>query len=408
MRAAATTLRRIDPAEFTAPPTIAGLRTLALGAAFIGSIAVGVGMLVGGEHGADYAARALLVGCVFWLGISLGSLALFMINLLTAGGWGLVARRVLEAAARTLAVPFILLVLVFVFGSHNLYEWTHTEVVQADEILTRKAPYLNLPFFFLRQAIYFALFGFLAYSLTGMSRRQDSAGTPELLARMKRIAAPGLVFWSLAVTFASVDWLMSLQPHWFSTIYGVWLMGSNGLSALAFLIVFAVWLSRREPMNHVFKPHHFHDWGKFLLAFTMLWAYFSFSQFLIIWSGNLPEEIFWYKERIAGGWGALSLIIVIFHFVLPFSLLLSRDLKRNAGRLVMIAGLMLVMRLVDFFWQVEPAFHHHTPGLYWMYLAAAIAVGGFWFSWFLWELNKRPLLPVNDPYLPEALTHAPH
>jgi hypothetical protein len=405
MRSAAATIRRIDPADFSAPPAIAGLRTLALGVAFIGCIALGIGFLIAPDQGGAYAARSLLVACVFWLGISLGALVLFMLNLLTGGSWGLVARRVLEAAARTLPLVYALFMLVLFFGSHTLYEWTHSEVVQADQILQSKAPYLNLPFFFLRQALYFALWAFLTYSLTGMSRRQDREGSPELIARMKRIAAPGIVFWSLAVTFASVDWLMSLQPHWFSTIYGIWLMGSNGLSALAFLIVFAVWLVRREPMSHVFRPSHFHDWGKLLLAFTMLWAYFSYSQFLIIWSGNLPEEITWYKDRITGGWGIVSLIIVVFHFILPFSLLLSRDLKRNANRLVMIAGLMLVMRLVDLFWQVEPAFHEQSPGLYWMYLAAAVAVGGFWFTWFLWELNKRPLLPVNDPYLAEALAH---
>jgi hypothetical protein len=158
-------------------------------------------------------------------------------------------------------------------------------------------------------------------------------------------------------------------------------------------------------MNGVLRPGHFHDWGKLMLAFTMLWAYFSFSQFLIMWAGNLPEEIVWYKHRITGGWGAVALIIVLFHFVLPFLLLLSRDLKRNPRLLVLVAGLMMVMRLVDLFWQVEPGFHEHVPAFYWMYAAAPLAIGGIWLWLFLGELKKRPLLPVNEPYLAEALAH---
>jgi hypothetical protein len=178
-----------------------------------------------------------------------------------------------------------------------------------------------------------------------------------------------------------------------------------GLSALAFLIVMSGWLWQREPMNAVLRPGHFHDWGKLMFAFTMLWAYFSFSQFLIIWSGNLPEEITWYKHRISGGWGVIAVVIVLFHFALPFLLLLSRDLKRNPRLLMMVAALMMVMRLVDLFWQVEPGFEHHAPAFYFMYAAAPLAIGGLWLWLFLGELKKRPLLPVNDPYLPEALAH---
>jgi hypothetical protein len=238
-----------------------------------------------------------------------------------------------------------------------------------------------------------------------MSLRQDRGEDPGLTRRMQLVAGPGLAAYCLAVTFASVDWLMSLQPHWFSTIYGVYLMGSQGLSALAFLIVAALYLSRREPMAGVIQPRHFHDWGKLFLAFVMLWAYFSFSQFLITWAGNLPEEISFFAARTRGAWGAVAIAIVLFHFAVPFVLLLSRDLKRNAGRLAAVAVLMLVMRWVDLLWQVEPAFRERTAAMYWLYLAAPIAIGGLWLFFFVRELKKRPLLPLNDPYLAEAIAH---
>ncbi len=198
---------------------------------------------------------------------------------------------------------------------------------------------------------------------------------------------------------------MSLEPHWFSTIYGVYFLGGQGISALAFVIVVALFLWRREPMSEVLSPGHFHDWGKLLLAFVMLWTYFSFSQFLIIWSGNLPEEIPWYAARTRGGWQWLAIALALFHFALPFVLLLSRDLKRRPQRLAAVAGWMLVMRWLDLVWQVEPAFSPERFTFHWLYLAAPLAVGGLWIAAWVAELKKRPLLPLRDPWLPEALAH---
>jgi hypothetical protein len=396
--AAVEPVRRIDPAALTAPAAVDRLRLLALGAGVLGAVLLAIGFFSRPE----YFFRSYLVGWVFWTGVALGSLALVMVHTLTSGSWGVAARRVLEAASRTL--PYMLLLSIpLVLGMDQIYSWVHPAA--HDEILAKKAAYLNQPAFLIRLLIYFAIWLFLSFSLNRLAARQDREADPGLIARMKRIAAPGIVIWCLCVTFAAVDWLMSLDPHWYSTMYGVWMIGSMGLSALAFLIVISVWLWRREPMNGVLRPGHFHDWGKLMLAFTMLWAYFSFSQFLIMWAGNLPEEIVWYKHRITGGWGAVALIIVLFHFALPFLLLLSRDLKRNPRLLVLVAGLMMVMRLVDLFWQVEPGFHEHVPAFYWMYAAAPLAIGGIWLWLFLGELKKRPLLPVNEPYLAEALAH---
>ncbi|HEX7183871.1 MAG TPA: hypothetical protein VF756_18725 [Thermoanaerobaculia bacterium] len=389
----------IDSAALAVPAAIDRVQRNALFVGLAGAVVCVLGLFLS----RPYFFRAWLVGWVFWVGVAAGSLAIFLLHHLTRGAWGLVARRVLEASARTLPLMLVLFI-PLIFGVHELYPWSRPGAM-ADEILQRKAGYLNLPFFFVRLVVYFLIWGGLAFLLSRMSWRQDRADDPGLTRRMQLIAGPALAAYCLAVTFAAVDWLMSLEPHWFSTIYGVWLMGSQGLSALAFLILFALWLSRREPMDRVLRPGHFHDWGKLLLAFTMLWAYFSFSQFLIIWSGNLPEEIVWYLHRTRHGWGAVGLFIVIFHFALPFVLLLSRDLKRQARRLAGVAALMLFMRLVDLFWNVEPGFEHQSPAFYWLYLAAPVAIGGLWVAAFVRELKRKPLLPVGDPYLPEALAH---
>jgi hypothetical protein len=404
----------LDARSFAAPAAVDRLQRLGLIVGVVGAVLCAIGFFVSRE----YFFRSWLVGWVYWMGVTLGCFAIMMLHHLTRGGWGLVIRRVMEAASRTL--PWLALlalpILVDVFFTKTLYLWTHEDVVRADEVLNAKAPYLNDWGYLIRFALYFLIWGGFAFVLNRMSLRQDTSKDPELTRRMQLIAAFGLAAYCLAVTFASVDWLMSLDPHWFSTIYGVYLMGSQGLAALAFLIVFAVFLSRQAPMEGVIQPRHFHDWGKLFLAFVMLWAYFSFSQFLIIWSGNLPEEIPWYLRRMQGGWGILSLAIVLFHFALPFVLLLSRDLKRNGRILAVVAVLMLVMRWLELIWQVEPNFgaiggaghgghgeSHQNIAHTWLYLAALAAIGGIWLFFFIGELKKRPLLPVNDPYLPEAI-----
>jgi hypothetical protein len=371
--------------------------------ALIAGVVALVVCVLGAFLSPDYFFRAWLVGWVYWVGVALGCLALSLLHHLTHGDWGIVLRRTMEAATRTLPA-LLILGLPLLFGMQTLYPWARPEAA-SDPLLQAKAPYLNVPFYIGRFFAYFLIWGGLAFLFSRMSRRQDEGDDPGITRRMQVFAAPSLAAYCLAVTFASVDWLMSLQPAWYSTIYGVYVMGSQALSALAFLIAFGLWLSRREPLDRVLHPRLFHDYGKLLLAFVMLWAYFAFSQFLIMWSGNIPEEIHFYLHRFHHGWGAVALSLVVLHFALPFVLLLSRDLKRDASRLVWVAGLMLVMRWVDLVWQVEPAFDpkQQNPAMYWMYLAAPIAIGGLWLAYFLRELRSRPMLPVNDPYLPEAL-----
>jgi hypothetical protein len=386
-----------EAAGINLPDGAAGLQRTALIVGIAGVAVCGLGAFVS----PDYFFRSWLVGWVYWAGVALGCLALSLLHHLTHGGWGIVLRRTMEAATRTLPL-LVLLGAPLLFGLGRLYPWARPEAA-GDPLLRAQAAYLNVPFYLVRYALYFLIWGGVAFWISSLSKRQDRGDDPGITRRMQLLAGPGLAAYCLAVTFASVDWLMSLQRGWYSTIYGVYLMGSQGLSALAFLITFGLWLVRREPMDRVLHPRLFHDYGKLMLAFVMLWAYFCFSQFLIMWSANIPEEIHFYLRRFHGVWGAVGLALVIFHFAVPFALLLSRDLKRDAGRLARVAVLMLVMRWIDLLWQVEPAFETRTPMMYWMYLAAPAAVGGLWLAYFLRELRGRPMLPVNDPYLPEAL-----
>jgi hypothetical protein len=292
---------------------------------------------------------------------------------------------------------------------HHLYVWTHAEHVNADAILREKSAYLNTQFFLIRAAVYFLIWIGLASRLNALSAEQDRGWTMERAAILQRWSGGGLVIYALTITFASIDWVMSLDPHWFSTIFGVLFMGGQGVSGFAFIIIAAVMLAQYEPFSQVVKKHQLHDWGKLMFAFVMLWAYFNFSQFLIIWSANLPEEIPYYVQRMRGVWGGIGLIVVLLHFALPFSLLLSRDLKRDAGKLVKVAVMLLFMRVVDLTWIIAPMVHepnhHEIP---WMYFIAPIGVGGL-FAWtFFWQFKKRPILPVNDPTLEEAIAHVGH
>src|SRR3954468_23849917 len=391
-------IRHSSP-SFEAPAAVGFLQTLGL---VLGAVGL-LGSIVGYVLAPAYFFRAGLVGCVFWVGISLGCLAISMLGHLSGGDWQVVIRRVLEASARVLPVTLIFLVLLFLAGGlPALYEWAHPDKVQADPVLQLKQPYLNPTAFYIRLLVYSVIWIGLAYWLSHLSRRQDQTQDLSLISRMKMISAPGLIIYVLSLTFASVDWLMSLQPHWFSTIFGFYLVASQALSGFAFLIVIAVLLSRSGTMEGIYQPRHFHDWGKLLFAFVMIWMYFSYSQWLITWAGNLPEEISFFLARIRGGFGLVTLLIVLFHFVVPFSLLLSRDLKRNGRSLILVAGTLLLMRWVELFWQVEPAFQEKHAANYWLYVAVPLLIGGIWLVLFSRELNSRPLLPIHDPYLPEA------
>jgi hypothetical protein len=386
------------------PPNMSDFQKRALVVGIVFSLA----LLAAAFFSKEQFFQSYLIGWTFWTGISVGSIALLMLQHLTGGGWGLVIRRSLEAATRVLPLMAFLFVPV-ILGAHTIYHhWADREEVAKDPVVQFKTPYLNLPFFTLRAVLYFAVWLTLVYLLNKWSLAQDRTADNRYTRNMRLLSGPGMVVLIFTITFASVDWYMSLEPEWFSTIYGFIYVASWSLSALAFVIAAMAGLSDQEPMKRIVAPLHFHDLGKLLLALVMLWAYFAFSQFLIIWSGNLPEEIGWYIVRIHGAWGATIIIIGILHFAAPFLFLLSRGLKRNPHRLVLIAVLILIMRCVDLIWMLAPAFKGH----HWIWLDAIafIGFGGLWLAFFTWQLGKRSLIPINDPQFESvsAQIHAGH
>jgi len=348
--------------------------------------------------------RSYLIAFIFWLGIGIGSLAILMIYHITGGAWGAVTRRVLESGTRTLPL-MALLFLPVLLGMHTLYEWTHPEVVAHDPILLHKAVYLNVPFFVARAALYFTVWLLLVYFLNRWSLQQDASLDPRPGQRLELLSRGGLLLVGLTMSFASIDWMMSLEPHWFSTIYGILVMGGQVVSAMAFVIPVAAVLAAEPdgPLAHAISAEQFHDLGKLLLAFVMLWTYFMLSQFLIIWAGNLPEEIPWYLKRLQGGWQVLGIGLVLGHFVLPFVVLLSRDVKRNPRRLAILASCIIVARFVDVFWLINPAFNAGGLTVHWLDAMALIGIGGIWLWTFVWQLKGRSLLAVHDPSLPEPV-----
>lgn len=391
-------------AAYAAPPIVCRIQQRALLIGIISLLLCVLGAFFSPEQ---QFFRSYLIGYLFFIGVALGSLAIVMLQYLSGGAWGIVIRRLLESATRTL--PLLALLFVpLILGMPHLYVWTHPEVVRQSEVLQHKQPYLNIPFFLIRAVFYFAVWLVLAYFLNKWSREQDQKANPVIARRLQVISGPGLVLYGLTVTFASIDWVMSIEPQWFSTIYGLLFIGGQGLSAMSFIIAMAILLAKREPMSGVFVPSHFQDLGKLLLMFTMLWAYFSFSQLLIIWAGNLPEEIPWYLRRWQGGWQWVGVLLIVFHFALPFVLLLSRDLKRNLNMLAAVAGLLILMRFIDLFWLTVPEFYAGRFHIHWMDFAAPVGVGGIWVAFFAWQLRTRPLLPLNDPELEHMLEHRGH
>ena len=379
------------------PPNLSDLqkRALIVGVLFV------VVLIASAFINSPHFFESYLIGWTFWTGITVGSLALLMLQHLTGGGWGLVIRRVLEASTRVLPLMAVLFVPI-ILGAHSLYHhWTNEEEFTKDPVVNFKTPYLNLKFFTVRAVVYFAIWITLAFFLNKWSLEQDRTGDNRYTKNMRVLAGPGMIALIFSVTFASIDWYMSLEPEWFSTIYGFIFVAAWSLSALAFVIAMMARLSREEPMRRIVAPLHFHDLGKLLLALVMLWAYFAFSQYLIIWSGNLPEEISWYLVRTHGVWGGIIITIGILHFAAPFLFLLSRSIKRNPRKLVVVAAVILVMRFVDLLWMLVPAFPDHN--WIWLDVISVLGFGGLWMAFFTWQLGKRSLIPINDPQFESTL-----
>jgi hypothetical protein len=346
---------------------------------------------------------AYLVAFLFWWGVSLGCLALSLLHHLTGGGWGRAIRRVLEAGYSTLPLMAVAF-LPIVAGIPYLFEWANPEHVAHDLILQRKEAYLNVPFFLVRAVGYFVIWILFAWVVSLVTSRHDVAGEPWRRRVLSLLAGPGLILWVLTVTFAAVDWAMSIEPHWFSSMFPVIFLGGQGISALSFALIVSVLLRRFQPVAEVATGPRFHDLGNLLLAFVMFWTYVTFTQYLIIWSGNLPEETPWYIKRSNNGWEWLAILLIVLNFLVPFLLLLARQTKRNLRRLMVVAGMLLVMRIIDLYWTVVPTYSPTRLWINGMILITPLAIGGLWLAWFAWRLPARLALPVVEK-VPEEETH---
>lgn len=378
-------------------------RAITLGA--IGGVATAAGFFL--ERETFF--QSYLIGYMYWMYITLGSLGLLMVQHLSGGRWGLVSRRVFEAAVRTLPAMAVLF-LPIAFNLTHLYEWARPEALH-DAAIQSKAAYLNTGFFYARAAAYFVIWIAVGFTLSNWGAKQDAA--PAVIPgpedrKFRVLSGAGIVLFMLTVTFMSVDWMMSLDPHWTSTIFGVLFIGGAGLSTLAFTVVVLSNLAEAKPMSELMTRDRFHDLGKLMYAFVLLWAYFSVSQLIIVWSGNLPEEIPFYLRRFSGPWGWVSVAVLIGHFVIPFAFLLSSSIKRNRKLAARVALFILAMRAVEIAWMIAPmARHgeHNGPNVY--DFAAVLAVGLVWLLVFFRNLAGRPVVPVHDPYLKDAL-HGGH
>jgi hypothetical protein len=405
------TAANVNQLDLTPPPI---LRTLSQRLLIAGAIFAVIAIVLAVTRPDEFY-PAYLLGFMDWLGIALGSMAIIMIRHLTGGGWGVVIRRIQGAAMRTLpglSILFIPVVIAVYQG--RMYPWAmslasvtdahiHKHLVEHANIRS----YLNPGGFLIRAVIYFAIWNLLSFLLSKWSKEGDSPSSPDNTGKFKAVSGPGLILYGFTISFAAIDWVMSLDPSWISTIFGLVILIGEVLAAMCFAVFVERILYDYKPMSDMLKPDFVHDHGKWMLAFIMVWAYFNFSQWLIIWAGNLPTEITFYMRRLHGGWEGVGLFLVLFHFAIPFAILLSRPFKRNIRKLVWLAVWMLFMHWVDLMWIIEPNFSQ-TFRITIADIVVAVAIGCLWMGYFFRNLSALPLLPVYDPTAVEVLEPAHH
>jgi hypothetical protein len=400
----------VSAQEFKAPASVDRLQRAGLTAGGVAALMAVYGLT---KSPADFY-HSYIFSYMLILGLTVGSLGLLMLQHLTGGIWGIVIRRPLEAASRNLVLMVVLFIPI-AMGMKYLYSGNDSETgwlnapKEGEHALTSwQQGYLTSGGFLTRAMIYFAIWLVLMVVFNKWSKQQDQESSGDgLKQRMKALAAPGVILYILAMTFAAIDWVMSLSPRWASTIYGFLFVAGQAIAAMALMIAVIVLLAGSEPFNGIIKKRHLHDLAKLLFAFNMLWAYFAFSQLLIIWSGNQPEEITFYRSRLNGQWGVVAVIVLLFSFAIPFLLLLSRDVKRTASVVSKIAIWMIFMRLVDLYWMTRPEFTSRAVPT-WLDIVVPVALIGLWLGFFAMNLKQRPLLPVGDPNLSEALAQNEH
>ncbi|PYX87323.1 MAG: hypothetical protein DMG68_12190 [Acidobacteria bacterium] len=399
-----STTAHLNKADLMAPPLarMIAQRSFLIGAVFA------VLALIGAFLQPDQFFRSYVLGFMDWLALPLGCMALLMLIHMTGGTWAQAVRRIFEAATRTIPLMAVLFIPIL-FGAKRLYVWMRPQEYPTDKHLQEiTRSYLTFGGFIGRAVLYFAVWLVWMYFLNRWSAEQDEPGrAPRSNWRFRALSGPGLILYAFTVTFASIDWIMSMDPSWISTMYGLLFVAGQLLNAICFTVVAAAILIKYKPASDYLKPDYIHDYGKLMLTFVMVWAYFSFSQWLIIWAGNLPDEISWYLRRLHGGWQFVGLVLALFHFAFPFLFLLSRSVKRRIQTLVWLAVWLMVMRFIDLFWIIEPNFYQQFH-VSWLDIVVPVAIGGFWFGLFFRELGSRPLLPLYDINTPAVLEPAHH
>jgi len=402
----------MNASEYQAPASVSRIQSGGLAVGGVGLVLAIIGLFRSpGQFYQSYLFSYMLV-----LGLTLGSLGLLMLQHVTGGRWGIIIRRPLEAASRNIWLVLLMFIPIL-FGMKYLYSgnaneagWLNAPKSGEGALSPFQQRYLTTGGFITRAVVYFAIWIVLMWIFNLWSKQQDANAQDDILRnRMRAVAAPGVILYILAMSFAAIDWVMSLSPHWASTIYGFLFVAGQAIAAMSLMIVVVVMLSKSEPFSRVFSKDRLHDLAKLLFAFNMLWAYFDFSQLLIIWSGNQPEEIAFYRTRLYGGWGIVAVIVLILGFALPFLILLSRDVKRNSGLISKIAIWMIFMRLVDLYWMTRPEFTGLTRATpTWLDVVVPVALIGLWVGFFAMNLKQRPLLPLGDPHLAEAIAQHEH
>jgi hypothetical protein len=388
---------KLDKETFKLQDT-SGFRNLAL---MVGSVGL-IGCFIGFRTGRDQFFHSYLTAYIFWVSIGLGALFFILLHHLVDATWSVILRRLAESVMVTLPI-MVVFFLPVLFGLHDLYHWSHADAVAEDVLLQKKSPFLNQNFFIIRAAVYFTIWYLLGRNLYKTSLLQDKAPSQNIIERMRAVSGPGMLLFALSITFAAFDWLMSLDPHWYSTIFGVYFFAGCLLSILAFITLIVVFLRRNGILHEEITVEHFHDLGKLMFAFTVFWAYIAFSQYFLIWYGNIPEETVWYLHRWEGNWKCLSLIIVFGHFVIPFGVLLSRVPKRNVTVMAIMSIWILAIHWVDLYWLVLPNLHKHHFHFSWMDLVTFLGVGGIFLFFFWKRFSSQPIIPVKDPKLQASI-----
>lgn len=378
------------------------LGKLPLVSGLIGIVGVVLTFVLGAGH-KEHMHFAFHTSYIYFLSIALGGLFFVLVQFATRAGWSVVVRRFAESMMATLPL-FAILFIPMLLGMHTLYHhWTDLEAVKADPFLSQKQPYLNETFFFIRAGIYFVLWAFLAWYFYSRSTKQDVTGDQSLTYSMQKMSYPGIAIFALTSTFAAFDWIMSLDPHWYSTMFGVYYFAGCVVAIYAALIVVSVALRGIKGVHDVISTEHLHDLGKLLFAHTVFWAYIAFSQYFLIWYANIPEETLFFYHRFQGTWLYVSVFLAVGHFAVPFFFLMPRTIKRKPGLVLVGALWMLLVHFVDIYWLVMPTHMHHGPEFNLIDIAAIVGVGGLFIAGFSWFLGRRALVPVKDPRLPESL-----